>query len=142
MAREVYKVALSSYLEGIAKFVKRPDIKHNVGSYLGEIFTWQTIEKIAGEKLKAAWKSAKESELIPSDDDMREKYDEDEHIVTESDVFSCIVTVGKPQERFDLEKFVGEVARKYKLDPHRLNQLALSCKKKGTAPLSKRVREV
>ena len=142
MAKEVYKIALSAQMDGLEKMVKRPDSKHNVGRYLGEIFTWQTISKIADAKLKAAWKAAEDDDLIPADDDMREKYDEDEHIVTESDHFSMIVTVGKPRATLDQEKFIGEVARKYKLDQDRLGQLAKTCVKESKAPLTKRIREV
>jgi hypothetical protein len=142
MSNELYKVALSSHLEDIAKFVKRPDSKHNIGATLGEIFTWQTISDIADKKLKGAWTAACADGIIPADDDMRDKYDQDEHIVTESNKFSCIVTVGKPRENFDREKFIGEVARKYKLDPVRLSKLAEDCVKEGKAPLTKRIREV
>ena len=142
MAREMYKVALSEHMTNLQKFVKRPDGKDNKGSYLGEIFTWQEVSKFADDHLKQAWKAAQENGLIPADDDMREKYDNDEHIVTESNAFSCIVTVGKPRESFDQEKFIGEVAKKYKIDPVRLATLAATCKKEGKAPLTKRIREV
>jgi hypothetical protein len=142
MARELYKVALSTHLDSLYKFVKRPDSKHNTGSLLGDIFTWQEVSKLADDKLKQAWKAAAETGLIPADDDLREKYDEDEHLVAESNVFTCIVTVGKPRETFDQEKFIAELARKYKLDPHLLTQLAAKCKKEGKAPLTKRIREV
>lgn len=139
--REAYKIALSTHMTNLQKFVKRPDGKDNTGTFLGEIFTWQEVSKFADDKLKDAWKEAQGNGLIPADDDMREKYDEDEHIVAESNAFSCIVTVGKPRETFDLEKFISEVARKYKLDPHRLSVLATTCVKASKAPLTKRIRE-
>ena len=100
--REAYKIALSTHMTNLQKFVKRPDGKDNTGTFLGEIFTWQEVSKFADDKLKDAWKEAQGNGLIPADDDMREKYDEDEHIVVESNAFSCIVTVGKPRETFDL----------------------------------------
>ena len=127
---------------GTSRLVPRPDSKHNVGSYLGEIFTWQEVGKLADEKLKKAWKAAVEDDLIPSDEAMREKYDQDEHIVAESNAFSMIVTVGKPRETFDLEAFVSEVSRKWKINAVVLTKLAAGCKKSGTAPLTKRIREV
>jgi hypothetical protein len=142
MAKEAYKIALSEHMTNLQKFVKRPDGKDNKGSYLGEIFTWQEIGKYADDRLKQAWRAVVENDLIPADDDMRERYDEDEHIVVESNAFSMIVTVGKPRETFDQEKFIATVARKYKIDLQRLEQLAATCKKESRAPLTKRIREV
>jgi hypothetical protein len=141
MAKEQYKTALADHLSNLAKFVKRPDLKNNVGSYLGEIFTWQEVEGLAAAKLKAAWKASQDSGLIPPDDDMRDKYDQDEHIVTESNAFSCLVTVGKPRKTFDLDVFLDTLAKKFKLDRARLASLAETCKKEGKAPLTKRIRE-
>ncbi len=140
--REAYKIALSTHMTNLQKFVKRPDGKDNTGAFLGEIFTWQEVSKFADDKLKQAWKSAADSGLIPADDDMREKYDQDEHLVVESNAFSCIVTVGKPRETFDQEVFIGEVARRFKLNVVVLTKLAAECKKEGKAPLTKRIREV
>jgi DNA-directed RNA polymerase subunit H (RpoH/RPB5) len=139
---EKYKTALIEHLKSLDEFVKCPDRKSNSGALLGEIFTWQEVESYADAELRKAWKNAVMEGLIPNDDTLREKYDLDEHIVTESNAFSCLVTLGTPRKTLDAEALVDKLVKTFKLDRGKVVKVVESSKKEGKASLSKRIREV
>jgi len=136
-----FKEKLQNYVE---KFVNtnRPDLKDNIGNYLGEIFAWQELAALATTRLKEAWANAQSSDgILIDDEDIREK-PEGELILDESPHFSCLVKVGAARMNFNRELFIDEVARKYKIKKTDLIKLADECKKKSAVPLTKRVVEV
>ena len=141
MAKELYKLKLQEHLGDLDSFVKRPDSRHNVGSYLGEIFTWQEVKDYSESALKEAWRKAREDGVVPSDEDLR-ALGTGEHIVVESNSFSCLATINKPRKNLDVEALVDALVKKFKLDRGVVVGMVEKCKKDGTPPLSKRVREV
>lgn len=139
-----YKDRVDAYLEQLglpASNVVCKD-KANVGKYLFDIFVWQEISRRSKKELEAAWKRGQDPEVLPSDEDLR-SLGQGEHIVLDSDHFSCIVTVNKPRSNFKLEKFLLELTKRYKqLKYDELLALANTCKEPGAPPLEKRIVEV
>lgn len=121
----------------VLKF-KRGD---NQGPILGRIYFWQETQKRAKSELEAAWKAAKDEGVVDSDEKLREAQGE-EKILIESDQFTLMAKVDKPRSTFSRDKFIESVAKKYKIDPAKLNAIAAACTTDGLAPLSKRVIEV
>jgi hypothetical protein len=122
---------------GVLTF-KRND---NQGPLLGEIYVWQETKKYADSQLKKVWKAAADEGLIDDDDVLREKKQGEEHVITQSTAFTCMVTVDKPRQTFSKDKFVEAVAKRYKLDRAALDKIAATCTTDSVAPLSKRIVE-
>lgn len=106
---------------------------------LYQIFAWQTISKMADEKVKSSWDIVQPS-LIPDDDALR-RLGRGEHIITEAGPFSAVATIQAPRTAFDVEMFTAAVAKKYRIDIDELNAMAENCRPDQKAPLSKRVLE-
>lgn len=116
--------------------LKRTD---NKGPHLWPIYFWQEVSKYSEKQLKAAWTRTQDAQLVPNDDELRTL--SGEQILQESEQFSVVVDVGAPRETFSKDQFVEAVAKKYKLDPAKLNAIAATCISKSKAPLSKKVLE-
>lgn len=112
------------------------------GPKFGYLFFWQEVLALAEDRLKKQWEKLQADGELPSDDDMR-KLGEGDHIVKEDKRFTVTAKVSKPQERFDKDLFITEVARRYKLKVSDLEAIANSkLAKKETRPsLTKRVLE-
>lgn len=122
--------------------VTNPDRKSNQGNILFDVFCWQEVTSIAKKKLEAAWKVAQDVKgLVPDDDVLRKRYGAGEQIVAETDSFSCVVKLTEPRKAFDLETFIGRLAKKYKLDADELAELAENCKVDGKRSVSKKILE-
>jgi hypothetical protein len=120
-----------------------PDAKENAGPMLYSIFAWQEIERYAKERVKRAWEGAQSKDgIIPSDEELRELPTKEERIVAETNSFSCLVKIGEPQNRFDKDLFLDEVARRYKIKREKLEEIAEGCVKPTNASITKRVIEV
>jgi hypothetical protein len=122
---------------GVLSF-KRGD---NHGPLLGQIFVWQEAKKYAESQLKKAWKTAADEGLIQDDAILREKNQGEEHVIIQSNSFTCMVTVDKPHQTFSKDKFVEAVAKRYKLDRAQLDRVAATCTTDSVAPLKKRIVE-
>jgi hypothetical protein len=119
--------------------VLKINTKDKLGPLIGRLFVWQEAEHYAKDRLKETWKEVYDEGVIPSDDALRGN--SGTTIVAESVQFSILTEVGTPQQRFQLETFITEVARKYKLDPVALKALAEICREPSKAPLKKTVVE-
>jgi hypothetical protein len=113
----------------------------NLGPVLGEIFVWQEVARYAKGALDSAWKAAVDGDIIDNDEVLRAEGPGEERILSESNSFSIIAKVDKPRKTFSRDKFIAEVARKFKLDRARLDALAETCMSESAAPLHKRVLE-
>ena len=113
----------------------------NMGPFLAEIFVWQEVRKHADEMLKDTWKQVQAEGIIANDEALR-ALGKGEHIVAESDKYSCLITVDKPRDKFDRTDFIAEVAKKYKIKPSELQALERDCMGETSAPLTKRIIEV
>lgn len=116
--------------------LKRGD---NKGPHLWPIYFWQEVEKYAEKQLKASWIKAQEALVVDNDEELRKL--SGEQILEESEQFSVVIKVDAPRETFSKEDFVAAVAKKYKLDPAKLNAIAATCMSKSKPPLSKKVLE-
>lgn len=115
--------------------------KGNLGAVLFELFVWQYVENAAKRRRERAWKSAQDvGSVIPKDEELR-KMALGEHIVAESDLFSCVVKIGEPRMTFSRDEFIKRVAAKYKLSVKNLAMLADECKVESEPVLTKRVVE-
>lgn len=117
------------------------DRKSNVGKYLSDIYTWQETIKYAKERYDEAWKKAQLNGGPIADDDNLRELGKGEHIVTESNSMSCIVTVQDPRRNFSKEKFIALIAKQHKIPVAELESLAERAYKETAPPLSKRVVE-
>jgi hypothetical protein len=137
-----YAEALNTYIEAIgtkASGVVNPD-RSNEGTLLCDIYTWQTIEKIAKAKHAAAWEAAQgEGGFVADDNPIRNLYVVGEHIVAESPCFTAMIELQAPRETFNKDEFIKRVCKKYKLSIADVSAMAETCKTKGKKPLSKRV---
>lgn len=116
-----------------------PD-KSNSGKYLWPIYYWQILSAFAEASFKEAWQNAVTAKVVSPDEELRQ-LGAGEHLLTDSKLFSAMVTVSKPRTTFDRELFIDTVAKKYKLDKVKLVALAESCKTQGNPALTKRVVE-
>lgn len=113
----------------------------NAGSILGKIFIWQETKRYADAQLKGAWQAAVAADLIPGDDALREG-EKIEKTFGESKYFTIVAEVSEPRKTFDRDTFIATVAKKYRIDPGKLNAIAVECTKETKAPLAKKVLEV
>lgn len=118
-----------------------PERKNNKGGWLFEIFLWQTIGKHADQALKDAWAAAQREGVVPSDDELRELDQREDHIVAETDFFSVLAKVSAPRGKFDKEKFFDECAKTFKVDRRKVVAVAAKCTTEGNPALSKSVVE-
>jgi hypothetical protein len=133
------------------------EIRHGINalkvSNLGLIFFWQTVCKLATDRLETAWAQAQTpfdnkkdtaingSPLIMSDDEMR-AVGTGEHVVMSTKNFIIVAKVDKARETVDLDTTLAAIAHEFKiLDTVRLIKVANESKVKGQAPLTKRVLE-
>lgn len=114
----------------------------NLGPVLGTVYVWQETLAYAKKELETAWKHLVTQNLIDSDEVLKAEGPGEEHILTESNSFSVIAKVSSPRKVFSKDKFIVAVARKYKLDPAKLTDLAETCMSESSPPLHKRVLEV
>jgi hypothetical protein len=124
--------------EDIAAYTDRS----NVGQQLYDIFYWQEVLHKATEELKHAWDRAQRQEggLIDTDEDLREM-GKGEHIVTESEKFTCVVTVQDPRRNLNPSALIEEVCKKFKTKPQVVEGLIETAKLPTKAPLQKRIVE-
>ena len=114
----------------------------NIGQTLYDIFFFQEVIEYAEIQLRKYWAAAQgEHRPIDTDDELR-KLGKGEHIVAESDKFSCVVTVNNPRLSLDKDAFIASISRKFKLKRDVLDKLADASKKRSRAPVQKRVLEV
>lgn len=121
--------------------VKNPDRKSNEGKMLFEIFVWQELSKVADEGLKDAWKKAEAEGILKPDDTYRAK-GAGEHLITESEHFSVLMTVKEGAERHDKDMLLTALVKKTKLPLNTLTTLYDTARKKSKNSLSKRILEV
>lgn len=141
---DTFKQRIVAYLSDLGNSrsaITNPNRKDNKSKYLFDIFIWQTAYKFAGDKLEKAWTQAQTDGVIDSDETLRSMDKSDEHIVSETNNFSCVVKLDKPRETFNRNLFIETVAKKYKINVVDLLVIADACKDKGKAPLHKRVLE-
>ena len=113
----------------------------NLGGVLSEIYLWETVRDYAADKCKTAWLSLEREKLIKPDDFLRDNIDKEE-VVVHSDHFSIVAKVSTPRSTFDRDLFIEKVGKKFKIDKHKLIDLAQQCTKQSKAPLSKRIIEI
>lgn len=129
-------------IKALMSLAPNPDRKSNNGTYLYRIWFWQTINGIAKKELEKAWKEAQDNGVVPTDDVLRDKYEGgDETIVADSDCFSCSIKVAEAGQRFDLETFLENISRKFKIPMPKLVAISADSKKPVTAALTKKVLE-
>lgn len=120
---------------------KNPDERSNVGRYLGEIFLWDYAAELCSSKAREAWRLLAADQIISSDDELRATI-EAETVIAKSPHFAMSVKVGNPRMMFDQERFIDAISSKFKIDKHKLVELAKECKSPSRAPLSKKVIEI
>jgi hypothetical protein len=125
---------------GTTNGTKNPDERSNTGQLLGEVFLWETARDLCADRAKSAWADLESMELY-SDADLR-SLGESESIVVKSPHFALSVKVSKPRMMFDRDLFIERIAADFKIDKHRLIELATTCKAASKPPLSKKVLEV
>lgn len=135
------KDQILQYVLDAADKVKNPDRKSNEGKMLFEIYVFQELSKAAAEGLDDAWAKAQKEGILKADDTYRAK-GSGEHLVTETDHFSVLMTVKDGAERHDKDMLLTALARKTKLPISTLTTIYDAAKKKGKNSLSKRVLEV
>jgi hypothetical protein len=133
------KQSIASGLDTFAANIKNPDRNSNIGKAFFDVYVWQEIAAAADKKEKEAWKAAQlDGDPIQTDDALR-AFGVGEHIASESNKFSCVITVAS-RKTFDQEKFVTEVSRRWKVPIAKLRALVEECKKPSTQ-LTKKILE-
>ena len=120
--------------------VRSPDTS-NAGSYIADVFFWETIEKLAGGKLDDAWRALVRNHLIPDDNHLREHVN-GETVLSKTKHFVVEAKISNPRAIFDKDAFIRQVSEKFKVPKHKLDELAAQCVSHTRAPLTKRVLEV
>jgi hypothetical protein len=138
-ARSRLVIQLEALVEPRGRVLKI-STKDTLGPLIGRLFVWQETEHYAKERLKETWKEVYDEGIIPSDDALREA-GYTSALAADSAQFSIITEVGTPQQRFQLEMFITEVAHRFKLSPNALKVLAEHCREPSKAPLKKTVVE-
>lgn len=87
-----------------------PDAKHNVGSYLGQLFMWNTVRKAAEGQVKNLWDTLEARGIIDIDD-----LDPGDHELARSPHFVTTAKVSQPVKRFDAQKLANALNKKYKV---------------------------
>lgn len=119
---------------------RNPDTS-NIGGILGEAYLWDTIRDLAASKSKEAWSHLEKEKLIPSKEKLREDVGSEKCLVS-SDNFSLVAKVSAPRENFDKDAFIDLVAKKYKIDKHKLVEASQTCVKPTAAPVSMKILEI
>lgn len=93
-----------------------PDVKHNKGSILGEIFMWNTIAALAKSHSDHAWDRALQNNIIVAPDAVGE------HTVTTSPRFAieCIVT--EKVRKFDPDTFAAALKKAFRVPEMRTKE--------------------
>lgn len=125
---------------GTTNGTKNPDERSNTGRLLGEVFLWETAKDFCASREKAAWAALESMELFDPDE-LRESGPA-ESIVTKSPNFALSVKVSNPRMMFDKDLFIERVAEAFKIDKHKLIEIATQAKTPSKPPLSKKVLEV
>ncbi|MCI0557510.1 MAG: hypothetical protein MN733_03365 [Nitrososphaera sp.] len=120
---------------------RNPDEKDNQGAFLGPIYLWSVVADIAKDRISSAWKSLEENGLIPADDALRTQISGEE-VITSSPSFALQVKVTNPRSTFDKDMFIECASVKFKIDKHKLVELAATCNKSSKSPLTKKVIEL
>lgn len=120
---------------------KNPDQLDNVGALVGDIYLWETVSEIASDKARNGWKALQSEEFIPSKEEIRETV-QGEKALVKTPSFVVLAKVTNPRTTFDRDKFIDLCSKKFKLDKHKLVELAATCVKETAAPTSLKVLEV
>lgn len=119
---------------------RNPD-QSNIGGVIGEAYLWDTVQELAASKSKAAWDTMEKEGFIPPKDLLREKGSGEVSLVS-SDNFTVISKVTAPRASFDKDAFIDLVAKKFKIDKHKLVEASKSCTKESRAPVSLKIMEI
>jgi hypothetical protein len=102
---------LTKSLHGIYDAVKKED-KSNNGQVMAEYFFWNTVASYAEKRSEVAFASMVKEHIIKEPKEIEEAGD---HILGESKMFLCTVSVTKKIEYFDAALFAKTMNRKYKV---------------------------
>ena len=120
---------------------KNGKAKDNLTPYLAEVFFWQEVASLASGSLKEAWNRVQEPKgPLPNDDELR-GFDFGDNSVTSAGSFVVVAKLTQPKTMFDKEGFINNVAKRYKISPARLAELANKTVKESRPSLSKKVLE-
>jgi hypothetical protein len=109
----------------------------NRAPLLAEILVWQELVKQAKKKLEKAW----ESELIPSDEELRE-LGEGEHSILSEGGFTALASVKKPGRTLKADLLISDLVRFHKFTRKKAESLLNDCREENRPSLSKRIVEV
>jgi hypothetical protein len=130
--------------ERLVKALPGPKIgkaKDNLAPYLAEVFFWQEVAALANASLREAWSRVQEPKgPLPDDDELR-GLDFGDNSVTSAGNFVVVAKLSQPKSMFDRESFITTVAKRYKISPTRLAELAEKAVKESKPSLSKKVLE-
>ena len=120
---------------------RNPDQQHNVGALIGDAYFWDTVQDLAASKSRSAWSTLEKEGFIQNKDDIRNEVDGEKTLV-HSPSFAVIAKVSNPRASFDKDAFITLVSSKFKIDKHKLVELAQDCTKQSKAPVSLKILEI
>jgi len=138
-----YHDRLTEYLSAIGTTksgVVNPDRKDNLGNILGDIYTWQTVKRLADKRLALAWADLQGKDgAIADDDTLREQCEIGELVLADTEHFTAYATVHDVRHVFDMASFIRNVAKRWKIREATLQDMAVGSTKPTKRVLSKRV---
>lgn len=141
------KLSIQGQLDNLLDRCDRPKKMGNADTVLCDLYFWQEVKKYAADQEKQALKIAQEVEgIIPSDDKMRAR-GKGEWKIVESKYFEVRADIKNPSRKFDILKYVTNVAKAFGLSKDKMAKMLTmadgdEAKVEGTAALSKYVREI
>lgn len=131
---------LREFLDTTISAYPNPDRRSNEGRLLHEAWLWQEVKQYARDAEAAAWRAlqAGDDRLVMSDDELR-SHSAGEHIVLDSDTYSCLVSVEEPRRNFDRDTFVALISRKFNISAASLLKYVEMARKDSQPPLTKRI---
>jgi hypothetical protein len=138
---DILKNDITELLDAIHDDCDKPLRMSNVDTLMCDVYIWQEVMIHAKKKYDNAMKDL--ATLVSSDDKMRSKGAGD-HTVESGTNFAMVAKVSNPANRFDKDKFISAVARKFRVNLDKLVKLAESddSKKEVSAALSKKIIEL
>jgi hypothetical protein len=127
------KIALDAVADGVVKsYSKRGD---NFAPTLAALYVWQETQRHAEAQFKLIWEKAVAEGVLDEDGELRKTFGKT--IVCESERFTVMAEVGKPRPVFNRDAFLNAIARRFKLDRKRLDDMIKPSCRDSAAPLEK-----
>lgn len=138
---DILKNDIANFMDDMHDECDKPVRMDNKETLMCDVYIWQEAMVYAKKKYDEALKDL--AVMVLSDDKLRLK-EPGEHTVESSTGFALLVKISKPAKRFDKDKFISAVSRKFRIGVDKLVKIAEAdiCKTEINASLQKRIVEL